>query len=393
MHYISKLNNNTIKRLSEIYERKYNPRTDNYEENKNVIYRIDQNPSFNITKNINGKVYYIEKEVVNNMGKLVTNEISCLEIYTNTLKITQLEEWVENRLREYNEYLKSKSYDKQMLFEIGYNPKKSNIDIFNIEWKSNVTFENRFFANKEQILDKINFFMKNPNWYKERGIPYTLGFLLWGEPGCGKTGFIKALMNLTGRHAISIKLNNNFNMNKLQELIYNDNISDDIIIPQSNRIIIFEDIDCMGELVKEREDSEDDDTSETKEKKSKLKDEDIMMEYSMMKEQFENYNNNLSYFLNILDGLHECPGRIIVMTTNKPEQLDKALVRPGRIDFNIHFTKASLKDIKNIIEFYWNKKCTINLSKDLEQKYSHAEIVNFCRTSISLNDTISKLNN
>jgi chaperone BCS1 len=62
----------------------------------------------------------------------------------------------------------------------------------------------------------------------------------------------------------------------------------------------------------------------------------------------------LSFFLNILDGLNECPGRIIIMATNKPEQLDKALIRPGRIDYNIHFTKATNEDINNILNFYWN---------------------------------------
>jgi chaperone BCS1 len=62
----------------------------------------------------------------------------------------------------------------------------------------------------------------------------------------------------------------------------------------------------------------------------------------------------LSFFLNILDGLNECPGHIIIMATNKPEQLDKALIRPGRIDYNIHFTKATNEDINNILNFYWN---------------------------------------
>jgi hypothetical protein len=60
-------------------------------------------------------------------------------------------------------------------------------------------------------------------------------------------------MNLTGRHGISIKLNNRFDMNKLRDIIYKDEVCDEIIIPQKNRILIFEDIDCMGELVKDRD--------------------------------------------------------------------------------------------------------------------------------------------
>ena len=50
-------------------------------------------------------------------------------------------------------------------------------------------------------------------------------------------------------------------------------------------------------------------------------------------------NNNLSFFLNIIDGLNECSGRIIILTTNKIDYLDKAIIRPGRIDIKIRFIK------------------------------------------------------
>jgi ATP-dependent 26S proteasome regulatory subunit len=94
--------------------------------------------------------------------------------------------------------------------------------------------------------------------------------------------------------------------------------------------------------------------------------------------------------LNILDGLQESPGRIIVMTTNKPESLDKAFIRPGRIDFNICFNKATVEDIKNILNFFWEKSVDI-LPDELNYKYSHAEITNFCRISESLEETIQKI--
>jgi hypothetical protein len=85
-----------------------------------------------------------------------------------------------------------------------------------------------------------------------------------------------------------------------------------------------------------------------------MKDDKKLEEY--INQQEETYNNNMSYFLNILDGLQECPGRIIVMTTNKPNVLDRALIRPGRIDHNIHFTLATCQDTIDILEFYWKEK-------------------------------------
>ena len=93
-----------------------------------------------------------------------------------------------------------------------------------------------------------------------------------------------------------------------------------------------------------------------------------------------------------MDGLHECPGRIIIMTTNKPEVLDKALIRPGRIDYKIQFTKATIDDIKNILNFYWSTEYDLyKIDKDINLKYSHAEIVNFCRSSKTLIETLCKL--
>ena len=403
MHWVSKNNDPTVKTLIEIINLKYNRRLDDYEETKSSIYRVKQVMEFKIDSEIYGKVYSQEKEKSEYNGKTVYSEVIYLEIYSKKLKLTEIEDWVELKVKEYDNYLRSKSCDKQLLVEISWNPKEKTISTYSNPWESNVTFANRFFTNKKQILDKVDFFINNPEWYKRRGIPYTLGFLLWGEPGCGKTGFIKALMNLTGRHGISIKLNNQFDMNKLRDIIYNDEVCDDIIIPQKNRILIFEDIDCMGELVKDRDIKETEQSnnissdSDNKVIKKNIlsgceKEEDII---TLMTDSNNNYNNNLSYFLNILDGLQECPGRIIIMTTNKPDQLDKAFIRPGRIDFNINFTKASANDIEHMLEFYWDEpgEKFMKPTNNIDMKYSHAQITNFCRTSGSIEETIAKIFN
>ena len=403
MYYISRKNDPSIKVLSEILEVKYNNTTDDYEDRKTGLYRVDQDTVFNIDTNIMGRVYYEEKEKQDYGPKVVYVEYIFLEIFSSKLSMNAMEDWVAKKLKEYENHLQDKIIDKQLLFDVGYNMKEKTLDVTYSSWQSNITFDNRFFTNKEMIFDKVKFFMNNPEWYKDRGVPHTLGFLLWGEPGCGKTGFIKALLNYTGRHGINIKLNNKFDINKLKDIMTNDNIAD-VKIPQNKRIFIFEDIDCMGDMVHSR----DLDTSpklETRyisrdKEEVKLTTAEIikMKEDDKLFELFKDdtaYNNNLSNFLNILDGLQECPGRIIVMTTNKPDKLDKAMIRPGRIDHNIHFTLATLDDTISILEFYWKEKIPSTYLKKIRQidhnKLSHAMIVNICRTTNTIIETCEQI--
>ena len=48
---------------------------------------------------------------------------------------------------------------------------------------------------KDKIISEIKFFLENEDWYKEKGIPYNLGILLFGKPCGGKTRFIKQILN------------------------------------------------------------------------------------------------------------------------------------------------------------------------------------------------------
>ena len=49
----------------------------------------------------------------------------------------------------------------------------------------------------------------------------------------------------------------------------------------------------------------------------------------------------LDELLNVLDGVGSQEGRVVIMTTNKPERLDSALVRPGRVDFKVFLGNIS----------------------------------------------------
>ena len=242
MHYLHKNNYKMIKKIRERTNFHWN-REDEWVENKDRGYDVDQEEEFNFTKDIFGKIYEQVKERSRRGDNTEYQDIYILEIYSKSLTLKQLEDWVDEQNKIYQKYLKNRISDKQMLFTVSWDKKNSEIEIEDNEWDCFASFDNSYFRNKKEIISKIDFFLKNENWYKERGIPYNLGILLYGEPGGGKSRFIKQIINYTKRHALDIKLNDGFDFDALRHLIQNENIDCDHIIEQKQRVIIFEDID------------------------------------------------------------------------------------------------------------------------------------------------------
>jgi len=57
---------------------------------------------------------------------------------------------------------------------------------------------------------------------------------------------------------------------------------------------------------------------------------------------------SLSGLLNVIDGVASQEGRLLIMTTNHVDALDKALLRPGRVDVRIHFDMATSAHAENM---------------------------------------------
>ena len=53
------------------------------------------------------------------------------------------------------------------------------------------TFNNTFFNDKEILMQRLDYFLKNEKKDNEKGIPYNFGIMMHGVPGCGKTSSIK----------------------------------------------------------------------------------------------------------------------------------------------------------------------------------------------------------
>jgi len=236
------------------------------------------------------------------------------------------------------------------------------------KFETSRTFDNVFFEQKETVKAHSEFFLQRRDWYDKKGIPYTLGFMFHGDPGCGKTSTIKAIANVGRRHIINIHLSEIKSKEQLTHLFFNDEIhvldngkTERYTIPVNERMYVIEDIDAMGDTVLRRE------WKKPEVKKIEMDD------FGNVKEPEEN-PIDLSFLLNLLDGTLESSGRIIAISTNFPERIDRALIRPGRIDMIVHFKKCSLRILREMVESFYDILIPELQNAELDNKWTPAEV-------------------
>lgn len=298
---------------------------------------------------------HVEKNA-NNVGKDGSNDIRVyeytivIELYSYTASAFTIKSFVDAITSAYLETVKTSRRDKRYVYTMlsvvgntdndGADINKHDIIQNGIVWNeiqfnTVKTFDTVCLKNKTAVLDKIEFFLHNRSWYYAHGVPYTLGIGLHGPPGTGKTSFIKALARHTNRHIVCISMKVVTTRNQLQSVFYETRYNtQNSYIGFEDKIIVFEDIDCTGKLVMQRDDnvSADDDAGETTL-------ENTLHKLITPKNAIQSDKAlTLDDLLNMWDGIRETPGRIIVITSNFYDKLDKALIRPGRIDLEIETT-------------------------------------------------------
>jgi len=304
-----------------------------------------------------------------------------VELFSYSKSMQELRAFLDKITHEYKIKIENKLGDKMYYFNqhpmtappVGGNGKEKDYSklppncVFTMKpFQTNRKFTNLFGPEIDVVRKRVEFFTKNKKWYDNKGIPYTLGLLLSGQAGAGKTSSIKCLANETRRHIININLNNDITKTQLENLFFNEMIvtinastsqTEKYYIPLDQRIYVLEDIDCQSDLVMERG----------------LKTQDSQINFlppsvKTNPEKLDTYENkeknpvdftqaekiDLSFLLNLLDGILEIPGRIIIMTSNFPKLLDHALIRPGRIDVIADFKKCNHNTMIQMVEFFYD---------------------------------------
>eukprot|EP01062_Namystynia_karyoxenos_P015416 TRINITY_DN1558_c0_g2_i1.p1 TRINITY_DN1558_c0_g2~~TRINITY_DN1558_c0_g2_i1.p1 ORF type:complete len:746 (+),score=246.97 TRINITY_DN1558_c0_g2_i1:109-2346(+) len=208
-------------------------------------------------------------------------------------------------------------------------------------------FGSYFVPGKDELLRVVDNFLHKRDKFANPSFPHKLGLLLHGPPGTGKTSFIKCLAAYTKRHVISIPLARIQTNQELMDIVFDlqYHVAGEPVPQQlsyEDVVFVVEDIDCACEAALTRSPHEAPAQQGQGDALRRLIDGPPPAD-----------KLNLAGLLNVLDGVVETPGRILVMTTNHAERLDPALVRPGRVNCKVLLGPIAPEQACDMVDHYF----------------------------------------
>ena len=237
------------------------------------------------------------------------------------------------------------------VFSVG----KAKAQLFDKDNDRKVTFKDvAGLAEAKQEVEEIVSFLKNPEKYTELGGKIPKGALLVGPPGTGKTLLAKAVageanvpfFSLSGSDFVEMFLG--VGASRVRDLFRQAK-------EKSPCIVFIDEIDAVGRARGKNANMNSNDERE----------------------------NTLNQLLTEMDGFGSNSGVIILAATNRADILDKALLRAGRFDRQIHVELPDLNERKEIFGVHL-RPIKIDESVDAEflarqtPGFSGADIANVC---------------
>ncbi|KAF3927569.1 Paraplegin [Arthrobotrys entomopaga] len=211
---------------------------------------------------------------------------------------------------------------------------------------------------KQKLKEAVEWPLRHPEVFHRLGGQPRKGLLLYGPPGCSKTLTAKALATEAGLNFIAVKgpeLLNKYvgeSERAVRELFRKARAA-------SPSIIFFDEVDALG---LSREDGGGHNSS-------------------------GNSTGVLTALLNEMDGIEELGNVMILAATNKPEVIDPALLRPGRLDYILY---VGPPDHDSRVEILSIKFARMKLGADVDiqtlagrtETYSGADLVKICDEAV-----------
>ena len=165
---------------------------------------------------------------------------------------------------------------------------------------------------KNKVKSDLESFLKSKQYYHRLGRVWKRSYLLYGPSGTGKSSFVAAMAKFLSYDVYDVDLSRVSDNSDLKMLL---------LQTTNKSIIVIEDLDRF------------------------------MAEKSTAV--------SLSGILNFMDGIvNSCCGdeKVLVFTMNTKEQIDPAILRPGRIDVHIHFPLCDFNSFKCMANTYLGLK-------------------------------------
>jgi AFG3 family protein len=208
---------------------------------------------------------------------------------------------------------------------------------------------------KQEIMEFVHF-LKNPKKYEELGAKIPKGALLCGPPGTGKTLLAKATAGESGVPFLSISGSDFVEMfvgvgpSRMRSLFQQAREC-------APSIVFIDEIDAIG----------------------RARDSGVFGGGNSEQE------STLNQLLVEMDGFGTTAGVVVLAGTNRPDILDKALLRPGRFDRQISIDKPDINGREQIFRIYLAKLKLDNEPSFYSQRlaaltpgFAGADIANVC---------------